>query len=48
MADMGADEWPKMICVETVNAAANAVTLASGKSHTMQAHITVESIQGSN
>jgi glucose-6-phosphate 1-epimerase len=48
MADMGADEWPKMLCVETVNAAANAVTLASGKSHTMQAHISVESIQGSN
>ena len=48
MADMGADEWPKMLCVETVNAAANAVTLASGMSHTMQAHISVESIQRSN
>jgi glucose-6-phosphate 1-epimerase len=48
MADMGADEWPKMLCVETVNAAANAVTLASGMSHTMQAHISVDSIQRSN
>jgi glucose-6-phosphate 1-epimerase len=42
MPDMGPDEWHEMLCVETVNAAANAVTLASGKTHTMQAHITVE------
>lgn len=44
LADMGADEWERMLCVETVNAAANAVTLASGESHTMQARITVESV----
>jgi glucose-6-phosphate 1-epimerase len=31
-----------MLCVETVNAAANAVTLAPGKTHTMQCHMSVE------
>ena len=48
MADMGPDEWPEMLCVETVNAAVNAVTLASGTSRTMQARITVASTQGSH
>lgn len=42
LADMGPDEWPEMLCVETVNAAANAITLAPAKTHTMQAHISVE------
>ena len=42
MPDMGPDEWHEMLCVETVNAAANAITLAPGKTHTMQAHISVE------
>ncbi|MCU1224789.1 MAG: D-hexose-6-phosphate mutarotase [Edaphobacter sp.] len=42
LPDMGPDEWHEMVCVETVNAAANAVTLAPGKTHIMQAHITVE------
>lgn len=42
MPDMGPDEWHEMLCVETVNAAANAITLAPGKTHTMQARISVE------
>jgi glucose-6-phosphate 1-epimerase len=42
MADMGEDEWHEMLCVETVNAAANTVTLASGETHAMQAVISVE------
>jgi len=42
MADLGEDEWHRMLCVETVNAAANTVTLAPGETHTMQAHISVE------
>lgn len=42
MADMGADEWHEMLCVETVNAAANTVTLAPGETHAMQALISVE------
>lgn len=41
MPDMGPDEWHEMLCVETVNAAANTITLAPGKTHTMQAHISV-------
>jgi glucose-6-phosphate 1-epimerase len=41
MVDMGDDEWHEMLCVETVNAAVNTITLASGASHTMQAHISV-------
>ncbi len=42
LPDMGPDEWHEMLCVETVNAGANAVTLESGQTHTMQAYITVE------
>jgi glucose-6-phosphate 1-epimerase len=42
MADLGEDEWHEMLCVETVNAAANAVTLAPGETHAMQAVISVE------
>jgi glucose-6-phosphate 1-epimerase len=42
MADMGADDWRGMICVETANAADNAVTLAPGETHTLTATIRVE------
>lgn len=41
MPDMAADEWHEMLCIETVNAAVNAVTLPAGKTHTMQARILV-------
>lgn len=43
MADFGDDEWPGMVCVETANAAENAVTLKPGDSHTMTAVIRVGS-----
>jgi glucose-6-phosphate 1-epimerase len=39
MADFGDDEWPRMLCVETANAAENAVTLQPGKTHTMRAAV---------
>jgi D-hexose-6-phosphate mutarotase len=39
MSDFGDDEWPSMLCIETANAADNAVTLAPGKSHVMNATI---------
>jgi glucose-6-phosphate 1-epimerase len=42
LPDMGPDEWHEMLCVETVNAGANTVTLAPAKTHTMTAHITIE------
>jgi len=41
MPDMAPDEWHEMVCVETVNAAVNAVTLPPGKTHTMQTRISV-------
>lgn len=39
LADFGDDEWPGMVCVETVNAADNAVTLPPGQTHVMRATI---------
>jgi glucose-6-phosphate 1-epimerase len=42
MPDLAGEDWQEMVCVETVNAGANKVTLAPGKAHTMEAHITVE------
>lgn len=43
MADFGDDEWPAMLCIETANAADNAVTLAAGQSHVMSATISAGS-----
>ena len=45
MPDMGPDEWHEMLAVETVNAAVNKVTLEQGKTHTMQAHVSVENVK---
>jgi glucose-6-phosphate 1-epimerase len=42
MADFGDDEWPGMICIETANAADNAITLPPHASHSMTAGISVE------
>ena len=42
MADMELDGWTRMVCVETANAADNAVVLAPGSSHKMAARIHVE------
>ena len=39
MPDFGDDEWPAMLCIETANAKENAVTLAPGATHTLQAVI---------
>lgn len=41
MPDFGDDEWPRMLCIETANTGANAVTLAPGAEHTMRALISV-------
>lgn len=41
MADLGADGWRSMICVETANAADNAVRLGSGDGHEMSARLAV-------
>ena len=45
IADLDPSEWHEYIAVETVNAAADTVTLAPGKTHTMQAHISVEDVK---
>ena len=45
LPDMEDTEWHEFLCVETVNAAANTVTLAPGGSHTMQLHVTVEDVK---
>jgi glucose-6-phosphate 1-epimerase len=42
IADLDPSEWHEYIAVETVNAAANAVTLAPRATHTMQAHIALK------
>ena len=39
MPDFGNDEWTSMLCIETANAVKNAITLAPGASHTMEATI---------
>lgn len=42
MADFGDDEWPGMLCIETANAADNAVRLPPGQRHVMRATVAVE------
>ena len=42
MSDMAPDDWKGMICVETANAADNAVHLPPGASHKLTASIRVE------
>jgi len=43
MSDMAPDEWREMICVETANAADNALRLSPGGSHNLTASIRLES-----
>ena len=42
LPDMAPDGWLEMTCIETANAADNAITLAPQQAHTMEAHIFVE------
>jgi glucose-6-phosphate 1-epimerase len=48
MADFGDDEWPGMICIETANAADNAVTVPPHASHSMTATVSVEAARDSS
>lgn len=41
MADMGSDDWQKMVCVESANASDNAISLPAGASHNLSATIHV-------
>ncbi|NUP96427.1 MAG: D-hexose-6-phosphate mutarotase [Planctomycetaceae bacterium] len=40
MADLG-DDWPKFLCVESANVAANSVSLSPGRSHTLSLRLSV-------
>ena len=42
LPDMSPLCWLTMLCIETANVATNAITLASGAHHTMEAHIFVQ------
>jgi glucose-6-phosphate 1-epimerase len=44
MADLGADQWQGMVCVETANAREAAVQLGAGSIHRMGCRIGVEAI----
>lgn len=46
LSDMDADEWKGFLAVETVNAAADTITLAPGQAHTMLTHVSVEPLGG--
>ena len=39
MSDLAGEQWPRMLCVESVNVGEFAVPLAPGESHTMQTRI---------
>jgi D-hexose-6-phosphate mutarotase len=41
LADFGDDEWPQMLCIETANAADNAITLGASAAHTMTVHLSL-------
>jgi glucose-6-phosphate 1-epimerase len=44
LADLADDEWQKFVCVEQVNAKHNAITLAPGEQHRMEAEFRSEII----
>jgi glucose-6-phosphate 1-epimerase len=43
LADLGPDQWKKMLCVEVANVGINAINLAPGEQHTMTARVSVSS-----
>lgn len=47
LKDIGQENWPKYVCVETANAGPNAVSLPGGQTHEMTATITVHHRVGS-
>ncbi|NYF91739.1 D-hexose-6-phosphate mutarotase [Tunturiibacter empetritectus] len=44
LADMDPTEWHEFVAIETVNAAVDAITLAPGATHTMQARVSIEEL----
>ena len=45
LADLGDGDWNKFLCIETANVAENAITLAPGEAHTMQAQVSVQRLE---
>jgi glucose-6-phosphate 1-epimerase len=45
LPDLDPTEWHEFLAIETVNAAANAVTLAPGAQYVMEAHVSVEDVK---
>jgi glucose-6-phosphate 1-epimerase len=45
LGDMGAEDYIGMVCVETANAAENAVSIAPGEAHALWARYSVESLE---
>ncbi len=45
LADMAPEGWRQMVCIETVNAAEDAVTLHPRDAHVMEAHIRIEELR---
>lgn len=39
LSDLASDDWQRFVCIETANAADNAITLAPGATHSMSASI---------
>jgi glucose-6-phosphate 1-epimerase len=44
LTDMDPTEWHEFVAIETVNAAIDAITLAPGATHTMQARVSIEEL----
>jgi glucose-6-phosphate 1-epimerase len=44
LQDFGDDEWQRMVCIETVNAFENSVTVAPGETHRMTATLRLEAL----
>jgi glucose-6-phosphate 1-epimerase len=42
LADLGPEDWRHFACIETANAAENAVDLAPGQAHTMEMQLSIE------
>lgn len=42
LADLGDDEWPEFLALETANTGLDALTLGQGETHTMAAEISIE------
>ena len=45
LSDLGPDQWPAMLCIESGNIGENAVRLAPGETHVMEVRVSVEKLR---